>query len=786
MDSHSQALDRPRLKAEQIGLRAPAQNFNDPNDSSLDLEDLWGTISRNKWLILLICVLVTGAAAGITWVLPKVYEAKSVVSVEANPTTQATLAGYAPFPELSAEIGILENSGELSRRVVVTVRTMADTTEGAPFTLFAPVDENEPADQQVILERLQDMMTFDADDEMGLIEITAESENPKEAAVLANVFAREYRQFSQEMARSGVAAAGDFLERQLEKRKADIDSIETEWEQFARNNNVATGGETGQNVAREYAELQTQRDALVFELEQEERMLSQLKEQLNTIQPNLRNTVFEEQRAQGLRTQIQSLENQIADLKTLAEQYYINDPSLRGNEERVPELADIKRRIEGFESRKVDLTEELVTVTEANNLAGDGTVSFGMVGDQRARIQEQEMKVGQLKAQISGLNDRIEGYQGRIASIPRQTIQREQLNRRLTQAEQFYKDIAMELQRTVVAEESELGYVTIMRAAVTPMLPVSPDMQVNVILGLLLGLGLGIGVAFVRQSMDWQIYEPTDIQARGYSLVGVIPKMDREIKKHFKGKETTEVEGKMMSTRLLPLLNPWSPVTENYRLVRANLQFAASQNGNGSRDLPQVLMLTSPEPGDGKTTTAANMAITMAIGGRSVLLIDADMRRPKGHELFGVKKSPGLADVLVDGRADDIVQRTVVDGLFFLPAGVPSVPPTELMDSERMRTLLDQARDRFDVVIIDTPPVLAATDPVVVAPECDSVLVVASANKTDFRALEQVKSTLSAVGVSIGGVIFNRYDVGKNGKGGYKYGYDYKYDYTPEGELAAH
>lgn len=784
MDSNSQALDRSRLKAEQIGLRPAAQNVHGLDDSSLDLEDLWGTISRNKWVILLICVLVTGAAAGITWVLPKVYEAKSVVSVEADPTTEATLRGYTMGTELSKEIGILESSGELSRRVAASVRAAADTTEGPSFTLFAPVDEGEPADGQTIQERLQEMMSFKADDEMGLIEISAESENPTEAAVLANVFAREYRQFSQERARSQVAAAREFLEGQLEKRKDTIESVEGEWEQFARNNEVATEGETGQNVAREYAELQTKRDGLVFELEQEKRILSQLKKRLATT--NLRSTVFEEQRAQGLRTQIQSLENQIADLKTLAEQYYINDPSLRGNEDRVPELADIKRRIDGFDSRKAELTEELVTVTEANNLAGDGTVSFELAGNQRQQIEEKEMRTGQLEAQINGLNNRIESYQGRIASIPRQTIQREQLRRQLTQAEEFYNEIAKELQRTVVAEESELGYVTIMRAAVTPMLPVSPDLTVNLILGLLLGLGLGIGVAFVRQSMDWQIYEPTDIQAHGYSLVGVIPKMDREIKKHFSGKETTEVEGKMMSTRLLPLLNPWSPITENYRLVRANLQFAASQNGEGSRQLPQLVMVTSPEPGDGKTTTAANMAITMAISGRSVLLVDADMRRPSGHELFGVKQSPGLADVLVDGRADDIVQRTVVDGLFFLPAGVPSVPPTELLDSERMRALLDQARDRFDVVIIDTPPILAATDGVAVAPECDSVLVVASANKTDFRALDQVKDTLSAVGVSIGGVIFNRYDRATNGTGGYKYGYDYKYDYTPDRELAAH
>lgn len=783
MDSQTQALDRPRKRAEQIGLRAPASSLGVTDDAALDLEDLWGTISRNKWLILLICVLVTGAAAGITWVLPKVYEAKSVVSVEVSPTAQATMAGYTAFPDLSTEIGILENSGELARRVADRARAIADTAQTEPFTLFQPTDEGTPPDDYLVTQRIQEMMAFDADDEKGMIEITAQSQNPEEAAILANVFAREYRQFSQEMARSGVSAARDFLEEQLEKRKEDIEVIEDEWEQFARNNAVATDGETGQNVAREYAELQTKRDALTFQLEQEEQTLTMLRDQLDKIQPNLRSTVLQEQRVQSLRTQIQALENQIADLKALAEQYYINNPDLRGNEDRVPELADIKRRIDGFESRKVELTEELVAATKESNLPGDGTQSIGMMGNQRARIEEQEMKIGQLKAQIRGLNQRIADYEDRIATIPRQTIQREQLNRRLNQAEQFHKDIAMELQRTIVAEESELGYVTIMRAAVTPMLPVSPDMQVNVILGLLLGLGLGVGVAFVRQSMDWQIYDPTDIQSRGYSLVGVIPKMDSEIKRLFQGKETMEVEGKEMSTSLLPLLNPWSPITENYRLVRANLQYAAQNGANGEapKGLSELMMITSPEPGDGKTTTAANLAITIALSGRSVLLIDADMRRPRGHELLGVKRSPGLADVLVDGRADDIVQRSVVDGLFFLPAGVPDVPPTELLDSERMRTLLRQACDRFDVVIVDTPPILAATDPIVVSTQCDSVLVVATANKTDFRALDQVRSTLEAVGVSIGGVIFNRYDVDKK-NGAYKYGYDYTYDYTPEAQ----
>jgi Mrp family chromosome partitioning ATPase len=126
------------------------------------------------------------------------------------------------------------------------------------------------------------------------------------------------------------------------------------------------------------------------------------------------------------------------------------------------------------------------------------------------------------------------------------------------------------------------------------------------------------------------------------------------------------------------------------------------------------------------------------------------------------------------------VKDTIVDGLSCLTAGVPEVPPTELLDTERMRALLKESTGRFDVVILDTPPVLAATDPVVVAPNCDAILVVASADKTDFRALSQVKSTLQAVGVPIGGIIFNGYDAEKASRAyKYGYGYDYKYDYTP-------
>jgi len=779
MNNSTQALDRPRKKTTNIGLQAAPPSSS--NDESLDLHAIWETLKRNKWLILLTCILITGAVGAYTWSQPKIYQATAIVAVEpkqnATPMMQLERA-----PDLQSEIGILENSAELSRRVYRSLRAVSDTSAAGAFPLFEPGENQQVVDEVSIYDYLRANVFFEGIPEQSLISITARSESPREAATIANVFAEEYRTFNQEIAREGVVAARRFLEGQLEKRKTDIRQIEQEWESFARNNAVATEGQDGQQVAQEYVQLQTNRDALQFELEQEKRLLSVMESQFEKTRPSLRDNVLGEQKVQSLRTQIQVLENQIAALKAEAEQFYINDPTLRGNEDRLPELADIKRRIDGFESRKVDLTEDLVEATkEAGLRVGDGTTTIAQMGSQQEQIQAQKMKIGQLEAQLNGLENRIEQYKSRIKSIPRQTIQREQLDRRLAQAEQFYTDIAGELQRTIIAEESELGYVKIMRTAAMPALPVSPDLKQNLVLGLLLGLATGVGGAFVRQSMNWQIYEPDDIQQHGYSLVGVIPKMDREIKKAFKGNSEVEVDGRTLSTSLFPLLNPWSPITENYRLVRANLRYASRKNGEEAAAPAQSMLITSPEPGDGKTTTAVNLAITISLSGHSVLLIDADLRRPHGHQLLGLERSPGLADVL-SGKAspEEIVQHTVVDNLHFMAAGVPEVPPTELLDSERMRGVLAACHAQYDVVIVDTPPVLAATDPIVLAPYCDAVLVVASADKTDFRALSQTASTLDAVGVDMGGVIFNRYDAEKASSGyKYGYGYDYKYDYTP-------
>jgi capsular exopolysaccharide synthesis family protein len=451
---------------------------------------------------------------------------------------------------------------------------------------------------------------------------------------------------------------------------------------------------------------------------------------------------------------------------------------LRGNEDQVPELADLNRRIASFEQHKARLTEQLVgRTTREGEQVSVGGASLARIGQLTTQIEAQKLAISQLTAQIESVEQNLEQYRGKLQGIPRQTIESEQLQRRLTQAEEFYRDIVVELQRTILAEESELGYVNVVRAAGMPSVPVSPNMKVNAILGLLLGIGFGVGLAFLMQAANTRLHGPDDVQNKGYSVAGLIPRMDDEIKAMYSGSETVEMDGRQVSTSLMPLLNPWSPITENYRLIRTNLQHA-----RGPAGAPQIIMLTSPEPGDGKTTTAVNLAITMALSGRRVLLVDGDMRRPTVHKVLGLERGPGLGDILEAealGGADMLPAKHVgVEGLDVLTAGCPQRVTAEALDSNRMKQLLLTVRAEYDAIVVDTPPVLAASDPLIVAPQCDATLVVVSTATTESEALHATRDTLAAIGVRIAGVVLNRYTPESSGGYKYGYGYDRRYEYT--------
>lgn len=776
-DYQHKPILKPERKQEGFGLRTSAGQ-PEADAARVDLSEIWDTIREEKWIILVTCILVAGAVAAYTFTQDPVYEAASIVSVRTadgeGGAGHLVIYGRGGESDLAGEVGLLQYSAELPTRVAQRMKETADAVEDEDyFPVLRDAQgnllSNEEAGSAIFAKA-----SFTPFPDQQMIRIEAKSRVPEEAAAIANAYAREYQEYSRERSRASVSAARRFLEEQAEKRKAEISELEEQWAAFARQNDVMREGEDGSRVIEEYTALESQRAELQFEREQEEQELDVLRDQLSQFEPELRNSVMQEQETAELQSAIAAINDQIAELRTEATQYYVANPGLRDDTARIeaefPRLAELNRRIRGFEDQKSELVEQLIAKASSGSATEEGG-AFARINQLQSRITEQELVISQIDAQIDAIEQRMASYDSRLEDIPDQRIERNRLEQRMAQAEQFYSTIVGRLQEVIIQEESELGYVRPVRSAFVPAVPVSPNVQQNLLLGLLLGLGFGLGLAFLRRAVADYLRTPEDLQEKGYSLVGVIPEMRREIKANFKGKETIEVGDRRLSTRLVPLLNPWSPISENYRLVRTNLQHSVRGKA------PQVLLVTSPEKGDGKTLTAANLAITMAQGGRRTVLLDADLRRPNAHRLFGMSVEAGIADILnTDGQIPDHILPTEIDGLHFLPAGHTDVPPAEALGSERMRHLIEWLRNEYDVVIIDSPPVLAVSDPVLLSTQADATLLVVSAERTNFHAVEVTEKTLNAVGVPVAGVIFNRFDEEK--RHGYGYGYDYDRTYS--------
>jgi polysaccharide biosynthesis transport protein len=314
-----------------------------------------------------------------------------------------------------------------------------------------------------------------------------------------------------------------------------------------------------------------------------------------------------------------------------------------------------------------------------------------------------------------------------------------------------------------------------------PINPPGPGGKVSPILlqCLLLSVALcmmgGGGLAYLAEMTDKSFRNPDEIRRRlGLAVIGHIPALSMP-------KAGLLVPAGKIDARIVVHHRPKSAEAEAFRGVRTALYFSTKGKGH------QVIQITSPNPGDGKSTLSANLAVAIAQSGKRVVLVDCDFRKPKVHKIFGVNPDVGLASVIA-GDADlaGAIQSCEVPGLSLLPCGPRPANPAELLTSQRFQELLDEIKPMFDFVLIDTPPLLAVSDPAVVAARVDGVLLTIRITRKTRPAAERARETLAAMGANIIGVVVNDLQTG-NGSGlygysygsgnGYGYGSRYAYNY---------
>jgi capsular exopolysaccharide synthesis family protein len=297
---------------------------------------------------------------------------------------------------------------------------------------------------------------------------------------------------------------------------------------------------------------------------------------------------------------------------------------------------------------------------------------------------------------------------------------------------------------------------TIYAKAEVEVRPAKPNVMINLALGAVLGLMFGLGLAFFLEYMDTTVKSLDDVEKfLGVPVLAVVPK----------------------NVGVLHRSSGFNPDAEAYRILRTNIEF------NRRNPEANCITVTSGGAGEGKSTTLCNLATVCAQGGYSVLLIDADLRRPSLHRLFDVSNATGLTNYLTTNtRLEDVVVRTPIENLYFLPSGLLPADSAGILNSQRMSELITDVKSRFDLVLIDSPPILGVSDASVLSNEADLTLIVVQHRKLPRHMLMRVKQTVENVGGRVIGVVLNNVDVRSDSQ--YQYYTSYYTYYSPNNQPA--
>ncbi len=403
------------------------------------------------------------------------------------------------------------------------------------------------------------------------------------------------------------------------------------------------------------------------------------------------------------------------------------------------------------------------------------------------KYTEKHPSVIQLRDQIKSMEAQIEGFSG-------QDLEYARLEREVEVNKKLYAMLKEKLEEARIAEAQKVGDISIVNPAVLPSSPVSGSRNMIILTGALMGLILGFAIAFIFETLDTSISTIEDVEnVIKLPVLGVIPsivdKAGRELsfisrfKERFLPEHKTDAQER--ATRLVAHFEPKSPTAEAYRNIHTNLKLNSSK---------KTILITSSGPREGKSSCACNLSIVMAQTGLKVLLVSADLRRPSIAKTFGVKREPGLAE-LVTGASDlDAVLKNITDimmgeinfedvrktpgieNIWILPSGHLPFNPPELLESKTVTALIDRFKSQFDVVIFDSPPVLPVTDASILGPKLDCTVLVYEIGRTSREALMRTKVQLESVGARIAGVILNHTKAQTEAIATYPY-YQQKYRY---------
>jgi uncharacterized protein involved in exopolysaccharide biosynthesis/Mrp family chromosome partitioning ATPase len=708
-----------------------------------NLRDYWQIVRRRRMIIIASTVLVALFSFWFAKQKVPVYQATSAVKFEQSTALSGLLVevlSYSSADNIETQATLIK-SYPILEDVARRLGRLPQTTGGEAL--------RESRAYTNTLENLSNKIKVNRVAGTSILEITATSTNAAETRDLANTVAEAYRDYNKANRNARVIEARKFIETQLKEVEGRVRRAEEEvWAFRDANRIISPGAESSMLLS-----LFTQVRGDIEKTRQQRVELDQVRARLEKTDP-----------------------------LSATERVYIDTQN---------------PAVQRLTSTQTDL------ILERNNLALEVTDKHPRLQaiDDRLREVRQEMR-RELNAQIALLRNREEILNRQMGDLMQRNreVPAVELNLQRLQRDAKVNDDLLTLLKTrhqeaLIKESEGVEEVTIVRPATEPAAPIGSEAFNTVLVGALLGLMLGGVLAFVQETLDTSIGTIEDVESYlEVPVLGIVPHIDpRETMQRLierrPGLAHMDPEALQSHALLITHFDPKSPVAEAYRTLRTNIQFARLERGG------KVLVVTSPTLQEGKTTTIVNLALTMAQNGQKTLLVGANLRRPSIYRFFGIEREPGLSDILVGnarwrdcirGVADilmgrfemeDIMAAPGLDNLHIIEAGPIPANPSELLSTSAMSEFLRAVSAEYDIVLIDTPPVLPVTDSAIVAGQADGVLLVYQAGKVGRLVLKRAKAHLESTRAKVWGVVLN--DV-QTEVSGYNYTHYYTHYYGEE------
>ncbi|MEE9432513.1 MAG: polysaccharide biosynthesis tyrosine autokinase [Melioribacteraceae bacterium] len=574
---------------------------------------------------------------------------------------------------------------------------------------------------------LQNNVELIQKDGLDFIEIIVDSPSPTESALIANSYAKVYQEYNLLDSRKKLTKLKEYLELQKDEKQDELIVAEDNLRIYQSQGGGIELGQQATTLIHTVAQFEADKNKAYVEMTMAKSNLDQLTQELRKRNGSLNDWDV----IQSAQPEIELLRKEIAVVniqktKALAsENSSINGSAIISKYDN--KLANLNRNLNQLLSKNRDKLLSASPV-ELKKLTQD--VFQAQVIYEAARTQN---------SQLGGV---ISQYESKFDQLPQQTLELARLQRKKLAYEKMYTILEEKYQEALINEQSQPGNVILLSDARVPGGPAKPNRPLLAILGLFLGFGAAFGYIFLKDYFDKTVKTPDDIEKENTNVLAWIPKFERKIDKSKKNAEIF-VGGSQETA-----------AGESYRSLRTRIQFSKITDGAKS------ILITSSAPQEGKTTVSSNLAASFAQSNKKTILLDCDLRIPRVNEVFGGQKSPGFTNYLFKQASfEDIVRKTDFENLYYIAAGTIPTNPSEILGSAQMKDFIEKLKQEFDIVIVDSPPVMTITDAEILSHIVDMTILVVFAERTEVDWLIESTNQLTNHGQkSFIGTVLNNFD----------------------------